>query len=478
MQPSEVVLVPRSRAPWEALLGPERWEILEHTVQLGQLLFSDKAMWCVNSTADGGGVAEMLRTMLSYMQGAGMQARWAVIAGDPEFFAITKRIHNCIHGRPGDGGSLDAPERWVFERASAANFAGLKKLIEPGSVVMLHDPQTAALVRPLQRHGCTVLWRTHIGAEHANEYVNAAWSFIEPYVAEADGLVFSRWIYVPNVLANGPTAIVPPSIDPFAPKNQELDDETVRAVLRASGLLGGGHRGAAPVFRRLDGRLAEVTGRAVLFDGGPPAAPDRPIVLQVSRWDRLKDHLGVMQAFADKIADRTDAELMLVGPDDEFVADDPEASAVLNELCAAHAALPGPIRRRIHIASIPMADSDENAVIVNALQRHATVVVQKSIEEGFGLTVTEAMWKSRPLIASAVGGLREQVTKETGVLLRDPHDLDEFADTAIELLDDRERAQTLGDAGRQFVFDNFLHDRHFRQYVGLVARMAAASGSA
>jgi trehalose synthase len=168
--------------------------------------------------------------------------------------------------------------------------------------------------------------------------------------------------------------------------------------------------------------------------------------------------------------------LMLVGPDDEFVADDPEGSAVLNELCAAHAALPDRIRRRrVHIASIPMADSDQNAVIVNALQRHATVVVQKSIEEGFGLTVTEAMWKSRPMIASAVGGIREQVTKETGVLLRDPHDLDEFADAVIDLLDEPERAHSLGDAGRQFVFDNFLHDRHFRQYVGLIACMAAAS---
>ncbi len=322
------------------------------------------------------------------------------------------------------------------------------------------------------------MWRNHIGAERANDYVNEAWSFIEPYIAGADGLIFSRWIYIPHVLAHCPTAIVPPSIDPFAPKNCELDADVVQAVLTAGGLLDGGEPGTAPVFRRLDGRLGEVTGRAVLFDGGPPPEPDRPIVLQVSRWDRLKDHLGVMQAFADRIADRTDAELMLVGPDDEFVADDPEASAVLNELCAVHAALPERIRRRIHIASLPMADSGENAVIVNALQRHATVVVQKSIEEGFGLTVTEAMWKSRPMIASAVGGIREQVTKETGVLLRDPHDLDEFADAVIELLDDPERAHTLGDAGRQFVFENFLHDRHFRQYVGLIARMAAPSGSA
>lgn len=475
MRPTEVALVPRSHAPWEALLGQERWEILEHTVALGQLVFANRAMWCVNSTADGGGVAEMLRTMLSYMRGSGMQARWAVMAGDPDFFAVTKRIHNFIHGQPGDGGSLGAPERAIFERTSAANSAELKNLIEPGSVVMLHDPQTAALVRPLQKHGCTVLWRTHIGAEHANDYVNAAWSFIEPYVAEADGLVFSRWIYIPNVLANGPTAIVPPSIDPFAPKNCELDAEGMQAILRSCGLLAGGQPSATPTFARLDGRVGEIAGRAVLLDGGPPPDPDRPIVLQVSRWDRLKDHVGVMRGFVDRIANRTDADLMLVGPDDEFVADDPEGAAVLDELRAAHAALPDRIRERIHIASLPMGDSDENAVIVNALQRHATVVVQKSLEEGFGLTVTEAMWKSRPMVVSAVGGIREQVTNETGVVLSDPNDLDAFGDAVVDLLTDPQRARTIGAAGRQFVFENFLHDRHFRQYVGLISRMESTS---
>ena len=251
----------------------------------------------------------------------------------------------------------------------------------------------------------------------------------------------------------------------------------MRALLTASGLLGGEHPIPAPVFRRLDGRVAEVTGRAVLLDGGPPPEPHQPLVLQVSRWDRLKDHLGVMQGFAARTADRTDAHLMLAGPDDEFVADDPEGSAVLSELCAAHAALPERTRRRIHIASLPMDDTDQNALIVNALQRHATVVVQKSIEEGFGLTVTEAMWKSRPMIASAVGGIREQVTNETGVLLPDPYDLDRFGDAVADLLDDPERARTIGDAGRQFVFENFLHDRHFRQYVGLIARVAATSSS-
>lgn len=471
----EIPLVPRSIAPWKTLLGAQRWDVMQNTLRRGQSIFTDRELWCVSSTGDGGDVAEMLRTMLSYIRGSGMKARWAVTAGDDEFFTITKRIHNFIHGASGDEGAIGDHERLVFERASEANLDDLKNLIEPGSVVVLHDPQTAALVGPLQRHGCTVIWRTHIGAERPNDYVNEAWSFIEPYVAEADGLVFSRWIYIPRVLTHGPTAIVPPSIDPFSPKNQEMDADSVRAVLTAGGLLDGGHQIGKPVFRRLDGRLAEVATRAVLVDGYPPPEPHRPIVLQVARWDRLKDHVGVMQGFAARTADRTDADLMLVGPADEFVADDPERSAVLSELCAAHAALPEPTRRRIHIASLPMADSDENAAVVNALQWHATVVVQKSIEEGFGLTVTEAMWKSRPMIVSAVGGIREQVTNETGVLLADPHDLDTFGDAVADLLDDSERARTLGDAGRRFVFDNFLHDRHFRQYAGLIVRIGAPS---
>ena len=216
--------------------------------------------------------------------------------------------------------------------------------------------------------------------------------------------------------------------------------------------------------------------RAELLDGGPAPDPDRPLVLQVSRWDRLKDHVGVLRGFADRTLASTDADLMLAGPETRSVTDDPEGKAVLEELLAQHANLPERARRRVHIASLPTADGDENAAIVNALQRHATIVVQKSIEEGFGLTVTEAMWKARPVIASAVGGISEQVSDQrTGVLLADPRDLHGFGDAVTELLGDPDHARDLGAAGRVNVLNNFLPDRHFRQYVELLGALQAGT---
>ncbi len=465
MEPTEIPLTPRSIDAFQDLLSAERWEDLQKLSRFGKAMFADRPIWCVNSTATGGGVAELLRTMLSYVCGAGIDARWAVIAGDAEFFAITKQIHNLIHGSSGHGCSLGRRERDAYDRVMAANLPGLLELIEPGSTVVLHDPQTAGLVRPLQRHGCAVVWRCHVGAERPDEYVSAAWSFIEPYVRDADRLVFSRFIYIPEVFANVPIATVAPSIDPFAPKNQELDHDTVRAILVAAGLLTGDPTGTAPAFRRLTGETAEVRSRAELLDGGPPPDPDQPLVLQVSRWDRLKDHLGVMEGFVRRTLAGTDADLLLAGPDVRSVTDDPEGPEVLEELIAEHAALPERVRRRVHIASLPTADDEENAAIVNALQRHATIVVQKSIAEGFGLTVTEAMWKARPMIASEVGGIRDQVINQrTGVLLRDAHDLDEFGDAVAALLSDPDHARDLAAAGRENVYNHFLHDRHLRQY--------------
>ena len=274
----------------------------------GRAAFAARPIWCVNSTASGGGVAELLRTMLSYVSGVGIEARWAVITGDAEFFAITKRIHNFIHGSAGDGGSLGHDERQIYDQVMAANLPGLLRLIAPQSVVLLHDPQTAGLVRPLQQHGCTVVWRSHIGALRSNAYVDEAWAFIEPYVRDADLLVFSERSYVPAILADAPTAIVAPSIDPFSPKNTELAPQTVHAIVVAAGLLAGAPPTTAPFFRRFTGQMSEVHSRVDLLDGGPAPEAGRPLVLQVSRWDRLKDHLGVLQGFAHRTLADTDAD--------------------------------------------------------------------------------------------------------------------------------------------------------------------------
>src|SRR4051794_24420973 len=221
LQPTDVPLDPLPLDRWQALLAPDRWTRLEDTVRRGRAQLDGRRFWCVNSTAKGGGVAEMLRTLLSYARGAGIDARWAVIAGEPEFFRITKRIHNLVHGSAGDGGGLGDAERAVYDEVTRANLGGLLERIRPGDPVVLHDPQTAGLVRPLHEHGARVVWRSHIGAEAPNEHVDAAWAFIAPYVRDADALVFSRHPYVPDELDHGTAGGIPPSHPPPPPQKQD-----------------------------------------------------------------------------------------------------------------------------------------------------------------------------------------------------------------------------------------------------------------
>jgi trehalose synthase len=463
----EVPLIPRPIDRWRDILDAERWSGLEETLASSR---GDYKLWNVNSTGAGGGVAEMLHTLLSYGRGSGIDANWAVIGGDPDFFRVTKRLHNFIHGHPGDGGDLSWQQRNAYHRTIQENLPDLLELIEPGSVVLLHDPQTAGLVTPLQLHGCTVIWRCHIGTENPNEYTQAAWSFIEPFISNADALVFTRAAFIPAVLSWGRTALMYPSIDPFAPKNQRVEHARACAIMRAAGVCSC-ETPDAPIFYRLNGQTDTVRTKAVLLGGSHPLAPDQPYALQVSRWDRLKDHLGVMNAWVG-IADRTEADLVLAGPHAEAVSDDPEGAGVLAELLEARDQLPGDVRHRVRIVSLPMQDLEENAVIVNALQDHATVVVQKSLQEGFGLTVTEAMWKGKCVVATRVGGIQDQITHgQDGILLDDPTDLQALGETLVALLNDPGRCELMGQAAHDTVLQRFLHDRHARRYLRLFASL-------
>ena len=212
--------------------------------------------------------------------------------------------------------------------------------------------------------------------------------------------------------------------------------------------------------------------RVDLLGTGPPPEAETPVVLQASRWDALKDMGGVMVGFAEHVVDRTDAHLILAGPQARGVADDPEANEVLRECLALWQRLPERAKRRVHLACIPMDDPDENAIVINALQRHAAVVVQKSIAEGFGLTVAEAMWKSRPVIGSAVGGIVDQIVSgETGILLADARDLNDFGRTVTALLEDSHERERMGNNGRQRALEQFVGDRHLAQWAQLFAHL-------
>ena len=216
----------------------------------------------------------------------------------------------------------------------------------------------------------------------------------------------------------------------------------------------------------------------LLLDGDPPSV-DVPVVVQVSRWDGLKDMAGVMEGFALALEDDDlcGAHLMLAGPDTSGVSDDPEGAAVLGQCREEWEHLPRAVRGRVHLASIPMDDADENAIIVNALQRHAAVVVQKSLVEGFGLTVTEAMWKGRPVVASRVGGIQDQITDgRNGLLVDDPYDIEECAGLLGRVLADPGLAARLGAAAHARVLEEFLGDRHLEQYVDLFSHLVADQG--
>ncbi|MDQ6698156.1 MAG: glycosyltransferase [Actinomycetota bacterium] len=470
----DVRVRPASPARLEAIIGPERTATFEATAEAVRGLLADRMVLNVNSTAVGGGVAELLQTLLATACGIGVDARWAVIEGDPAFFTITKRIHNHLYGMAGDGGPLGPAEHEQYEAALADNATQLLDLVRPGDVVLLHDPQTAGLARSLMQAGANVVWRCHVGLDTQNDRSRLAWDFLRRYVEDVHSFVFSREEFAPDWISRQMLSTVPPSIDPFSAKNESMGPPDVRRVLQHVGLLAGEPDAPPPTFTRRDGPPGSITHRVELFDTGPPPAPEVPLVLQASRWDALKDMGGVMTAFADHLDDMGDAHLVLAGPGAGTVADDPEAAAVLDECLTVWRRLAVAARARIHLACLPMTDGEENAAILNALQRHASVVVQKSLAEGFGLTVAEAMWKGRPVIGSAVGGIVDQIIDgETGLLLTDPFDLSTFAEQMSRLIADPGEAERMGANGQRRVTEHFLADRHLQQWAQIIASQLA-----
>jgi trehalose synthase len=450
----------------DQVLSAGGFERFERTIARGRELLGESTLWTVNSTASGGGVAEMLRSLIGYVRGAGLDARWVVIGADAEFFAITKRLHNRLHGAD-QGSALGAAEREVYERHTAAAAAALLDRLQSGDVVLLHDPQTAGMVPPLADAGVPVIWRAHIGLDEPNAVIRAAWQFLIPYVERADAYVFSRPTYAWEGLDRAKVSIIPPSIDAFAPKNQAMSFTSVTATLRAAGLAADHHHPSRAVFERLDGSTGRVQRPARMIEE-VALRLDTPLVTQISRWDHLKDPLGVLAGFVEHVSADEAPHLVLAGPDVAAVADDPEGAGVLAEVQSAWEALPRTARRRVHLAMLPMEDADENAVIVNALQRRSDVVVQKSIAEGFGLTVAEAMWKGRPVVATTVGGIQDQIEDGVTGRLVAAHDLAAFGRRVSELLADPHAAERMGVAAQARVREHFLGPRHLGQYVELL----------
>ena len=357
----------------------------------------------INSTAVGGGVAEILNRLVPLLLELGINTRWDVIRGGDEFYAVTKAIHNALHGQPV---TLSEHDVAVYRETTEQN---LRTLALSDDIVFIHDPQPAGLIAG-RAPGSHWIWRCHIDLSAP---VPSVWEFLRPTVERYDAAVFSapqfsRTLPIDQVL-------IAPSIDPLADKNRELDARTIESIVTSLGL-----------------------------------DPGRPLVTQVSRFDRLKDPLGVIEAY--RLAKKyNDCQLLLVGGS---ATDDPEGQAVLTE-CRDRAA----DDRDIHVVELPPTANIE----INALQRASTVLIQKSLREGFGLTVAEALWKGKPVIAGAVGGIPLQIThKYSGVLT---HTVEGTAYWIKQLLNAPEFARRLGENGREHVRHNFLLTRHLRDYM-------------
>lgn len=436
---------------YEELIGPDRTRRMHECARLIRERLDGGVLWHVNSTAAGGGVAEMLHTLVPLYRSLGVRAGWLVVSGDEQFFTVTKRLGAALYGSPGDGGPLGDHERDAYLRALAGNADQVKEVVGPRDVLVLHDHQTAGLVELLHDAAAATYWRCHVGVDEPNGAAVRAWSFLSPLLDRARGLVYSVRRHAPD---DPRVAVIPPFISPFSAKNRALTPDEARACLAHCGL---GEDGGGRVFEHA---------ARVVADGLP--RPDEPLLVQVSRWDLLKDMHGVLAAFAEHV---DTGHLALVGPDPTGIPDDVEQVVWFDRCVATWEALPAARRRRATLVSLSMADLAENAVLVNGIQRSADVVLQKSLAEGFGLTVTEAMWKSRPVVASSVGGIREQVTHgHDGLLVPDATDLAGFGALMTAAAARGPEIAPMGARAHERVLGDFLPDA---DVVGTAALLGA-----
>jgi trehalose synthase len=469
----EVLLRPR---PFDALndqLRTDARERLRLARDEARGAFAGRTIWWINSTSQGGGIAEMLRTLLPYWLDSGVDTRWLVLTAPSAYFRLTKRLHNLLHGVPERPPS--PRDRAFYESVARSAAVKARSLVRPGDIVILEDPQTAGLVEDMKQRGTLVVWRSHVGPDDDNlEPVGLAWEFLLPFIEAADAFVFTRRNYIPSSLEGARSIVLPPAIDPLSAKNQVLVPADAEAILHRCGLA----RARRPVgvtrVPLLDGRVVEVRRRCrVMREEAAPQLDGEHLVVALARWDWLKDPVGIVRGFAKHVSHPL-ARLIVAGPATGAIADDPGARRVLQATRAAWRELSAPQRRRVDVVALPMVDLDENALMVNALQREAAVVVKKSVQEGFGLGVTEGLWKARPVVATRVGGHRDQIEDHrTGLLIDDPTDLRAFGAAIDELLADSTQAQALASAGREHVRHRFLADCHFVQWATVLREVLA-----
>jgi trehalose synthase len=446
-----------------------------------------RTVWMINSTPSGGGVAEVLPTHISLLRQLGIDARWGVLETEQDgFFAFTKRLHNLIHAEP--GALPNEAERTLYESVNTIEAKALAQLVRPGDVLVVHDPQPLPLGAHLKARGLHVIWRCHIGVDETTAGTTAVWEFLRRYAQAYDLSVFSLPDYIPTYLRDH-AIVIHPSIDPLSHKNRELSLHKLVGIMCDAGLVQPHWPLVAPPFQQ--------PARRVQADGtlAPATTPEdlglltRPIVTQISRWDRLKGFAPLLDAFVlmktrhhnsatagERAARKLDhARLVLAGPDPASIPDDPEAQAVFAELTSKYRALAAELQRDIAIIALPMASRKENALMVNTLQRASDVIVQNSLREGFGLTVAEAMWKRVAVLGSAAAcGVRLQVRDGLdGRLVSNPEDVSALAGTLGEMLCERHRLDEYGRNGQYRAHDEFLIFSELRRWLHAFSQVVA-----
>jgi trehalose synthase len=424
----------------------------------------------LNSTARGGGVAEMAPRLVTLLTELGVETRWAVIGSDrPEFFSLTKQLHNMIHGYGPT--EITAEDKGIYDAVSRQNADALEPHLTPDDILIVHDPQPAGVGAILkERLGLCTIWRCHIGHDEHVPQTKAAWRFLREYLADYDHCVFTATEYFPDYVS-GRASIIHPALDPLSHKNRELSPPEIVAALCNAGLATPHHPVAGAPFPELAERLDGSGEFRPAANGTEIGLLYRPIITQVSRWDRLKGLVPLLEAF-HRLKKRAEegtngftpelqhmihiARLVLAGPDPASIQDDPEGQEVLGELKRIYMGLDPAMQRDVAILSLPMGSLQHNALMVNALQRCSSLVVQNSLREGFGLTATEAMWKRVPVLGTQAVGLRMQIRDGLdGRLCQDPEDIDGVTDLLAEMLADSQQRELWARSAQRRAYSQF-----------------------
>lgn len=471
---------------------------VQDLIVLGREVASEigpRKVWMLNSTGLGGGVAEMMPRLCSLLTGLGVDVRWIVLEPeDPRFFVATKALHNMIHGL---SGAVPTPElAATYDATSREGAAALRTLVNHDDVLVVHDPQPLGLARYLPAdHRPRLIWRCHIGTSDRNAVAQEAWRFLGPYLDCYERLLFSSESFIPDELF-AKSGVLLPSIDPLSHKNRSLRSYKLIGILRSAGLAPGPAIAEWARFEHTAQRF---------IDGQWEARPIDdllyvPVILQVSRFDRLKGFHHLIPAFAQLLQNfpervarmrvdsaRANAELertvmILAGADPSGVVDDPEAATVLKELCDLYQKQSPDVRRRLHLVKLPMENVKQNALAVNALQRQASLIMQMSLQEGFGLTVTEALWKGIPVVASSVGGLALQIRSGVdGFLVHDPTDECGLGEMMLLMLAYTRQAEKMAASAHARVREHFLVTNQVKGWLqelkGLLAKEHPAATS-